>query len=93
MISLMTQVAVPDRILFRDLAGEAVLLELDSGRYFGLNEMGTRIWHLLQSEALLEAVYRSLLDEYEVQPDLLRDDLVRFIGLLAGKGLLEVDAT
>jgi hypothetical protein len=90
MATLTTLVTVPERVLFRDLAGEAVLLEIESGRYFGLNEIGTRIWHLLRPGRPLEAVYSSLLDEYEVPPDRLRKDLCEFIDMLAGKGLLSI---
>ncbi|HJX26489.1 MAG TPA: PqqD family protein [Thermoanaerobaculia bacterium] len=91
MVTLTTLVTVPERVLFRDLAGEAVLLEIESGRYFGLNEIGTRIWHLLQPGRPLEAVYHSLLKEYEVPPDRLREDLCGFIDRLAGRGLLRID--
>lgn len=90
MVTLTTLVTVPERVLFRDLAGEAVLLEVESGRYFGLNEIGTRIWHLLQPGRPLGAVYHSLLDEYEVPPDRLHEDLLGFVERLASRGLLVV---
>lgn len=90
MVTLKTLVTVPERVLFRDLAGEAVLLELESGRYFGLNEIGTRIWNLLQPGSPLDAVFNALLDEYEVAPERLHEDLLGFIERLASQGLLVV---
>ncbi len=75
MIDLATRVTVPESVLFRDLDGEAVLLETGSGRYYGLDEVGTRMWSLLQLHGEIEAVCRALLAEYDVPEDRLREDL------------------
>ena len=85
----MTRVAVPETVLFRDLDGEAVLLATDSGRYFGLNEVGTRMWSLLRLHGDVEAVCRALLAEYEVPEDRLREDLAQFVDTLAARGLVK----
>ena len=66
MTDLTTRVTVPESVLFRDLDGEAVLLETATGRYYGLNEVGTRMWSLLQLHGEIEAVCRALLTEYDV---------------------------
>jgi len=85
----MTRVAVPETVLFRDLDGEAVLLATDSGRYFGLNEVGTRMWSLLRLHGDVEAVCRALLAEYEVPENRLREDLAQFVDTLAARGLVK----
>ena len=64
--------SVPPRVLFRNLDGEAVLLHLDSGKYFGLNEVGTRIWELLAEHRETGAVCRALLAEFDVPEERLR---------------------
>jgi hypothetical protein len=92
MIDLATRVTVPESVLFRDLDGEAVLLETGSGRYYGLNEVGTRMWSLLHLHGDIEAVCRALLAEYEVPEDRLREDLLRFVDTLAARGLIRTDA-
>jgi hypothetical protein len=84
------RVTPASRVLFRELAGEAVLLELNSGQYYGLNEIGTRIWLLLQQHSRIDSVYCSLLKEYAVPADRLRDDLLLFVDRLAGKGLVNL---
>lgn len=86
--TLATRVTVPERVLFRNLAGEAVLLELDSGSYFGLNETGTLMWEAL---AGLERVDRALLNleaELDVSAERLRTDLLDFVSLLASRSLV-----
>ncbi|HEY4597506.1 MAG TPA: PqqD family protein [Thermoanaerobaculia bacterium] len=91
MTDLTTRVTVPESVLFRDLDGEAVLLETGSGRYYGLDEVGTRMWSLLQIHGETGAVCRALLAEYDVPEDRLRADLENFVETLAARGLLEVE--
>ncbi len=91
-ISSTTQVSVPDHVLIRELDGESVILNLDSECYFGLDEVGTRMWMALTTAASVQAAYEALMDEYEVDAELLRSDLTGFIEKLVGQGLVEVRA-
>jgi hypothetical protein len=89
-MDLATRVTVPESVLFRDLDGEAVLLETATGRYYGLNEVGTRMWSLLQLHGEIEAAYRDLLAEYQVPAHELRQDLLDFVALLTSRRLIEI---
>jgi len=91
MTDLTMHIAVPESVLFRDLDGEAVLLETGSGRYYGLNEVGTRMWSLIQSHGEIGTVCRALLAEYDVPEDRLREDLENFVETLAARGLLRME--
>lgn len=84
------RVTVPPGVMFRDLDGEAVVLELESGRYFGLNETGTRMWLLLQEHGSLQEVLRVLLAEYEVAEERLREELLSFVHTLCSQRLLQI---
>jgi len=77
--------------MFRDLDGEAVVLNLKTGKYYGLDELGTRMWSLLAEHGRVEPAYRALLDEYEVSEEQLRNDLLSFIDNLASHDLLQCD--
>lgn len=83
---------ISDDVVFRDLAGEAVLLHVGTGTYFGLDPVGTRMWHLLAEHGSPEKVIETLLAEYEVEEDRIRSDVDRLIGQLMEKGLLTTDA-
>ena len=85
-----TRVTVPDRVLFRDLAGEAVLLELGSGRYYGLNESGTRMWSLLVQHGRIDTAFQDLLQEYDVVSERLEEELLLFVQTLASRKLLNL---
>jgi len=77
-------------ILFRDLAGEAVLLDPQAGIYFGLNEVGTRAWNLFATGASLETVHAALLAEYDAAPERIWDDLLALVRDLLAHGLAEI---
>ena len=79
-----------DNVVSRKLQGEAVLLNLQSGTYFGLNEVGTRIWTLFGEKKSLRQVFETLKQEYDVAPETLEQDLLRLVGELKTKGLVDV---
>jgi hypothetical protein len=86
--SMTSVVSAANDVLFRELNGEAVLLNLESGHYFGLDGVGTRIWRLCQQHGSLEAVWRAMCEEFDAPDDTLRSDLLAFVGELQAKGLI-----
>lgn len=88
---LTSRIARSPDVLVQELDGEAVLLNLESERYFGLDPVGTRVWALLEERTSLDAVHETLLAEFEVEPERLRADLLQLVGELAGAGLVTVD--
>ncbi len=86
-ITLESTFVVSKDALFRDLDGEAVLLDLGHGTYFGLNGVGTRMWQLLERHGQLKTVFTELSREYDVAPDTLEHDLVGLVARLTEAGL------
>jgi len=86
--SLDRSVHVPEGIVFRELQGETVILNLESGTYFGLDPIGTRIWQLCQERQSLQLVWDALQDEFDAPAQDLRDDLIAFIDELSKHGLV-----
>ena len=80
---------LPD-VLSQEVSGETVLLDLNNENYFGLNEVGTRIWQLLQEQNNLEKIYDIMLDEYEVDTKRLRKDFDDIIKQLVDTGLITI---
>lgn len=87
-VSLDAQVRIPEGILFKELAGETVLLNLNTGVYFGLDPIGTRIWQLLQDHRQLQDVLPLLLQEFEVDEARCHADLRELVSTLCSHGLL-----
>jgi hypothetical protein len=84
------RVSAAEGVLVRELAGEAVLLDLKRETYFGLDPVGTRMWQALTTAETIQSAFEMLLSEYEVEPDVLRRDLEALIAMLRGEGLIEV---
>ena len=88
--SLTSRVRIPDGVLSHDLQGELVILDLNTGVYFGLDPVGTRIWHLIQEHQSLRKVLDSMVEEYEVGEAQCTQDLLSFVSVMLEKGLFEV---
>lgn len=73
--SLPETVEISADILFQEIDGESVLLNLKTEQYFGLNEVGTRYWQLVSESGNTENALKGVLREYEVLEETLRGDL------------------
>lgn len=77
-------------MLFRQLDEEAVLLDLKSGTYFGLNEVGARVWQLILEHGRLSQVLDVLVQEFEAEPEVVERDLLALAGQLVARQLAAV---
>lgn len=82
---------IPEDVVFREVGGEAVLLNLATGTYFGLDGVGTEIWNLLAREGTIDGVTNALLAGYDIEEPRLRLDIEQFIQQLTQKGLLAIE--
>ena len=87
-VSFTDRVAVPEGVLISHLQEESVILNLESERYFGLDDVGTRFLTVLTSSESIEAAYETLRREYDVDPQALRADLLALVEKLVDQGLL-----
>jgi PqqD family protein of HPr-rel-A system len=85
------RVTVPGHVMVRQLGDEAVILDMATGYYFGLDPVGARIWQLLSQPNSLTEIVERLAREYDVTPEQAESDLVRFVEELQANGLLSVD--
>ena len=85
-----TKVVIPTQVMSRQVGDETVILDLSSGMYFGLDPVGARIWQLLSDGHPLDSVVTTLLGEYEVTEEQLRQDVTSLVNELVSRGLVEV---
>jgi len=90
MIVFTDRVVVPEHVMVRFLDNESVFLNLDTERYFGLDQIGTRMWTVITSFPNIEAAYQQLLSEFDVEAETLRGDLVDLLEKLLENNLLQV---
>ena len=89
-LSYAARISVPSGVLISQVAGESVILNIKTERYFGLDEVGTMMWTALTNSETIQAAYERLLGEFDVEPQRLRGDLDLLINNLAERGLIEV---
>jgi hypothetical protein len=82
------RIAIAPDVLYQELDGESVLLNLTNETYFGLDDVGTRIWQLLVEQGNVEAVLAQMQTEYEVDEVTLQADLTRLLAELNEAGLV-----
>jgi hypothetical protein len=69
---------------------EAVLLDIQSGNYFGLNPVGVRIMNLIVQPRLVREICEALSQEYDVAPGQLESDVLVFLESMAAHELVEI---
>lgn len=85
------RVILSSEAMFQEIGGEGVILDLKSSTYFGLDEVGVRLWQFLQADPSLQIARDLLLAEYEVDPAQLEQDLTRLVGQLVDAGLVSIE--
>ena len=85
-----TTVVVTPRQVSSNLAGEEVIMQLESGIYYGLEEVGASIWALVQHPCTVAEICEAICAEYEVEPERCREDAVQFLTTLIDAKLIEV---
>ncbi|MCP3929983.1 MAG: PqqD family protein [Bacteroidetes bacterium] len=88
-----TKFFISPEVVFQEIDGETILLDMNGEQYFGLNEVGTRVWQLLQEPSSLETLFSIMIKEYDVTEEELRKDLGDILSQLITAGLLEKDKT
>ena len=90
-ISFSDRVRVPDDVLISNLQDESVILNLDSERYYGLDDVGTRMLSALSTSNSIGAAYELLLEEYDVEGEVLRRDLLSLVEQLVNQGIVSIE--
>jgi len=89
-ITAATRAKLSDDVLFQELQGDAVLLELKTGVYFGLDRVGTRIWQLLAEHETVSDVVAAMIREYDVPEARCEEDVRVLVARLLDQGLLAI---
>jgi hypothetical protein len=89
-LSLTSRVRFNDDVLFQELQGEAVLLNLQTGVYLGLDKVGTRVWQLMGQNEVLSGVLKGMLQEYEVTEERCSQDLLDLVAKMQEQGLVTI---
>jgi len=84
------KISISEDALSQEVNGETVILDLKSESYFGLDQVGTRIWQLLQEHNDTQPVLETMLTEYDVEPAQLKSDIDELLEKLCEAGLVNL---
>ena len=91
-ISSNQKIAPSQNVVYQEVSGETVLLDLESEQYFGLDPIGTRIWALIQEQSSVNTIVDRVHEEFEAEKDKIRTDVVALIKRLESSGLVVVSS-
>ena len=89
-MNLNQKIRFAETVFAQEVDGEMVILDMESENYFGLDEVGTAIWQSMQEYESLQEVFEALLEQYDVEAEVLEQDLSNFVDKLVKSGLVEV---
>lgn len=90
-LSATTTVVATEDVLSTTIDDETVILHESSGKYYGLNDVGTFIWNLLEEPRTIEAICEAVTAEYDVEYERCERDVNEMVSELAEKGLVRLD--
>jgi hypothetical protein len=91
-MNLNQNISLSPDVISQEVSGETVLLDLESENYFGLDEIGTRIWQLIKETNELQSIFDTLLEEYDVSEERLQLDVTTLLTEIEGLGLVKLEA-
>ncbi len=80
----------PD-LLYNEIDGEVVMLNIENSEYYGMDQVGSRIWELLEKPVSMKQLISRLTKEYEVNEQQCTEDILTFLQDLIGKNLILTD--
>lgn len=89
-LSRSSKIVVSKEVVSCDLGGETAMLDMKEGIYYGLNEIGTIIWELIQKPITLQEIIDKILEEYEVDDETCYADVVELIDQMVENKLVEI---
>ena len=85
-----TTVVRAENLLATDLDDETILMSIEQGAYYGMEQTARRIWELIATPHTVADLCRQLAEEYQVEPEVCRKDLLPFLEELRSEGLIVV---
>lgn len=78
-------------LLAVDMDGETVMMDMESGNYFGINAVGSHIWEVLETENKVTTIIETVSSHFEVKDgDTVQEDIMAFLGDMVEQQLVEV---
>lgn len=88
-IDINSKIVRDNEIISSDMDEETVMMSIESGEYYGINPVGSRIWALLEQPHSVSEICDTLREEYDVKPAECQQDVLEFVNKLLEKKLVK----
>ncbi|MCU0523156.1 MAG: PqqD family peptide modification chaperone, partial [Polyangiaceae bacterium] len=88
-LTLDTIVARRAGIMSAQVGNETATMNVEKGMYYGIDDVGTRIWELVETPCAVSEICEELTEQYDVDIDTCRQDVIRFLGVLLDAEILD----
>jgi hypothetical protein len=78
-------------LVFSKIDDEVIMMSIKNGEYYGLDNIGSRIWEIIEKPVTLIEIVEILKNEYEVTEEQCRSDVIGFLSALINKGLIIIE--
>jgi len=79
-----------EEIVASDIDGETVMMSIENGEYYGLDDIGSRIWELIEKPVKVSNLIDTLLERFDVDRGTCEKDVLKFLNDLNGDNILVV---
>lgn len=90
-MNLNQKIIFSETVATQEVDDEIIILDMNTENYFGLNKIGSAIWQVIKEKPVLNEVYETLLERYDVESEVLMADLENFVEKLLKSGLAKVE--
>lgn len=86
-------VVISDDVVSCDLDGEAAILNIESGIYYGLDPIGAKIWNSIQKPCSISYLVNLIINEYDVEEKRCKTDIIELVHDLIDNGLVKFNVS
>lgn len=86
------KIKISENVLFQEIDNEYILLNMKTELYFGLNDIGARVWQIISQEGTTDTLIEKIMAEYEVSADVLKADISELLNELSKEQLISIEA-
>lgn len=74
-----------------DMDGEIVMMNMETGKYYCFNSVGSKIWKLIDEKQSVKDIVSKLISEFEVEPEVCESEVIKFLNGILNEELISVD--
>lgn len=90
MLNINSVISKKEDAVMAELDGKVVIMSIENGQYYGLDEIGTDIWKRIEGTVTVKSIVEQLVQEYEVSEERCIEELITFLQSIDSKGLIKI---